>query len=132
MSLFFSTPAPPDLLLDQRTARAAVHADLALLAELVDAVVHGIIVCHGRIGGDEHEPGPRAEVGRQQLAIGPELPKSGGDEHRYVGSAVVVWAVDLRVIAPLSNVCRELEAPSLPQSRKFRSARYSASRLGMV
>ena len=89
----------PDLLLDQGSARAAVHAHLTFLAELVDAVVNGLVVCYGRVGGDDHEPRARAEVRGQQLAVRAKLSESGGDEHGYVRRAVVVGAVYLCMVA---------------------------------
>ena len=103
-------PAPPDLLLDQRPTRAAVHADLALLAELVDAVVHRIIVCHRASVVMSISLAREPKCGDSNCPFAPKLPKSCRDEHRYVGRAIVVWAVDLRVIALLPNVRRELEA----------------------
>ena len=52
----------PHLILDQGSAGAAVHAHLALLAELVDAVVYRLVVGHGSVGGNYHQPGPGPKV----------------------------------------------------------------------
>ena len=101
--------APPDLFLDQRAAGAAVHADLADLAELVQPVVHRLIVGYGGVGGNHREAGPGAEVRRQQLPVCAQLTESGGDEHRDIDAAVVVGAVNLGVVAEAANVVGEVE-----------------------
>src|ERR671922_134580 len=66
--------AIPNFLFHQRPRRTALHADLA---DLVNTIVDGLIVHHWGVGRDHHYTGARAEVGRQQLAIGAQLAQAG-------------------------------------------------------
>src|SRR5215475_10410986 len=50
--------AVPDFLWHQGAAGAAVHADLADLAEFVDAVVNRLVIGHISIGEDDLQPRP--------------------------------------------------------------------------
>ena len=74
--------AVPDFLWHQGAAGAAVHADLADLAEFVDAVVNRLVMGHVRVGEDDLQPRPGAEMGREELAIGTELAQTGLHKHR--------------------------------------------------
>src|SRR5438093_10182167 len=71
----------PDLLGHQGTAGTALHADLADLAEFVDAIVNRLVVGHLRVGEDDLEPSPGSEVRREQLSVGAELTQAGLHEH---------------------------------------------------
>src|SRR5262245_48431425 len=73
--------AVPDFLWHQGTAGAAVHADLADLAEVVDAVVNRLVIGHIGVSEDNLQPRPGAKMGREQLAIGAELAQAGLYKH---------------------------------------------------
>ena len=96
--VLFDAP-PPDLVAHQGAARAAVDADLADLAESVDAVIDRFIVADVGIGGDDHEPAAGADVRGEQVAAGAQGAKTGLYEHRDVGAGVVIGAVDLGPVA---------------------------------
>ena len=73
--------APPDLVAHQGAAGAAVHADLAHLAEGVDAVVDGLVIGDVGVGGDHHQPHPVAGVRGQQVAAGAQGAEASRHEH---------------------------------------------------
>ena len=77
----FFHAAVPDFLWHQGAAGAAVHADLADLAEFVDAIVDRLVIGHIGVGEDDLQPRPGAEMGREQLAIGTELAQAGLYKH---------------------------------------------------
>src|SRR5215831_3851826 len=85
--VLFHAPVP-DLLWHQGAPGAAVHAHLAHLAELMNAVVYRLVIGHIGIGEEDLQPRPRAEVGRQQLPIGPQLAQAGLDKHGNHGAVV--------------------------------------------
>src|SRR5262245_26621666 len=73
--------AVPDFLWHQGAAGAAVHADLADLAEFVNAIVNRLVIGHISVGENDLQPRPGAEMGREQLAIGAELAQAGLYKH---------------------------------------------------
>ena len=101
--------APPDLVAHQSAARAAVHADLADLAESVDTVVHRRVVLYVRVGGDDHQAAAGADVRGEQVAASAQGAETGSDEHRDVGAGVVVGAVDLRPVAETLDELRHFQ-----------------------
>ena len=48
-------------------------------------------------------------MGRQELAVGAQLPQSSFYEHGYVGAAVVVGAVNLGIVAQGANIVGHVE-----------------------
>src|SRR5437867_1587335 len=100
---------PPHLLLDEGTTRTAVHTDLADLAELVNAVVDGLVVGHRRVGGDDGQSGSGAKMRREQLSVGAQLPQTSSHEHGDVRGAVVIRAMHLGVIPELPDMVGEVE-----------------------
>ncbi len=55
--VLFQSP-PPDLIAHQGAAGAAVHADLAHLAEGMNPVVHRRVIGDFGVSGDNHKPAP--------------------------------------------------------------------------
>src|SRR5262245_54162178 len=84
--------AVPDFLWHQGTAGAAVHTDLADLAEFVDAVVNRLVIGHIRGGEDDLQPRPGTKRGRKQLAVGTKLAQARLHKHRNHRAIVPRWA----------------------------------------
>src|SRR5215475_6766620 len=64
---------PPYFLREKGTTRAPVHTDLTDLAELVDTIINGFVICDKSICGNHCNTGSGAKMGGKKLAIRTQL-----------------------------------------------------------
>src|SRR5215475_4567255 len=71
--LILLNTTPPDFLREKGTPRAPVYTDLTDLAELVDTIINGFVICDKSICGNHRNTGSGAKMGGKKLAIRTQL-----------------------------------------------------------
>ena len=75
----------------------------------METIIHGFVIRHWSVCGNHGNTGSGAKVGRQELAIRAQLPQASSDKHWDVRRAVVIGAMNLRMIAERTNIIRQVQ-----------------------